>query len=471
MLVCRVLMLGAVPLEDQPAFFERAHEYATRLGSGYGGWLFLPQLLTADAVVYAFGIGNDISWDLEVIRSTGCHVHAFDDTPVSNRWFKSIKERYARQNHGFSTKFHRHPYLLSTSDGPMQLDLPKGHGASWAPVTEGGAFGFSGRKHQGNGRTLATLMAMLGHQRHAPAPDRAISWPHRGVTSRDLATLTFAWSAPSRRRLDVLKMDVESAEFALFNELLLQPGFFRGPRTVPPNVLCPRPHSSRPIRTRLQLHYRPHVPVACAYSLASRPTQAQARPAADYPSASCLSSSTRASHRAASPPRLRRCSGARLSSSTIACAAKRAPHPQRPGQHPLHALGRSLTSLGFTLIHNVVQPDSADNAFLINPRFCDAGANATRWVVGGGGSSSSRDGRTGSDDSEGDARVAAAKARGAVAMAAVGSQRRAPSGDAVASGWAGVSARRVEDSETTVGKTLESWSSWIVGAWRSSSMG
>ena len=29
-----------------------------------------------------------------------------------------------------------------------------------------------------------------------------------------------------------------------------------------------------------------------------------------------------------------------------------------------------LQSLGFTLLHNVVRPSGADDAFLMNPRFC-----------------------------------------------------------------------------------------------------
>lgn len=52
-----------------------------RLGSDYGGWEVLPGLLSPESVVYGAGVGDDISWDLALIDSVGCRVHAFDPTP------------------------------------------------------------------------------------------------------------------------------------------------------------------------------------------------------------------------------------------------------------------------------------------------------------------------------------------------------------------------------------------------------
>jgi FkbM family methyltransferase len=54
-----------------------------RLGTEYGGWTIPRQRLTAESVCYCVGCGEDISFDLELIRRYSCIVHAFDPTPRS----------------------------------------------------------------------------------------------------------------------------------------------------------------------------------------------------------------------------------------------------------------------------------------------------------------------------------------------------------------------------------------------------
>jgi FkbM family methyltransferase len=59
-----------------------------RLGSRYGGWVVNKSLLryTAQPIVLSFGIGDDITFDLEIIRRYGARVFAFDPTPKSLEW-------------------------------------------------------------------------------------------------------------------------------------------------------------------------------------------------------------------------------------------------------------------------------------------------------------------------------------------------------------------------------------------------
>lgn len=42
--------------------------------------------LTNDSLVYSFGVGNDISFDLSLINKYGCKVYAFDPTPRVTQW-------------------------------------------------------------------------------------------------------------------------------------------------------------------------------------------------------------------------------------------------------------------------------------------------------------------------------------------------------------------------------------------------
>jgi FkbM family methyltransferase len=52
-------------------------------GTEYGGWTIPNDRLTADSVCYCVGCGEDISFDLELLRAYACTVYGFDPTPRS----------------------------------------------------------------------------------------------------------------------------------------------------------------------------------------------------------------------------------------------------------------------------------------------------------------------------------------------------------------------------------------------------
>ena len=174
-------------LSSEAATLELAHAHLERVGSVYGGWHLVPALLnSAGCTVYSVGIGKDISFDLALLaRFPKCVVHGFDNTPPSNKFLRF----HLRRNHTWPTwltrRYHPHPFLLGTTDGNITLDLPTGHADSYAAVDSGGAQGFRGRQHVAPARTITSLMALLNHT-----------------------------------RLDVLKIDIEAAEFAVLDGLL-----------------------------------------------------------------------------------------------------------------------------------------------------------------------------------------------------------------------------------------------------------
>jgi FkbM family methyltransferase len=55
----------------------------SRFGTQYGGWTIPNDRLTAQSICYCVGCGEDISFDLELIRQYSCNVYAFDPTPRS----------------------------------------------------------------------------------------------------------------------------------------------------------------------------------------------------------------------------------------------------------------------------------------------------------------------------------------------------------------------------------------------------
>src|SRR5512140_3346052 len=86
------------------------------LGTVYGGWTVCPDLLHRESIIYSFGVGEDISFDLGIIQRFGATVHAFDPTPRSIEWVK-------RQQ--LPPQFILHPYGIASYDGEATFHPPE----------------------------------------------------------------------------------------------------------------------------------------------------------------------------------------------------------------------------------------------------------------------------------------------------------------------------------------------------------
>jgi len=142
------------------------------LGTDYGGYAVLPELLAAGALVYSAGIGEDISFDLALIERFGCVVHGFDPTPRSLAWLKT-------QN--LPAAYSVHSYGLASFDGKASFAPPKNPAhVSHSIVSDG-----PGERVEFPVKRLATVLRELGHQ-----------------------------------RIDVLKLDIEGSEYEVLDDLL-----------------------------------------------------------------------------------------------------------------------------------------------------------------------------------------------------------------------------------------------------------
>lgn len=87
-----------------------------RLGTEYGGRVIPARYLKADSICYCAGAGEDISFDLELVRRFGSSVWLFDPTPRAILHFEHLQEHTLA---GTSFPINRDPesaYDVSVSD-------------------------------------------------------------------------------------------------------------------------------------------------------------------------------------------------------------------------------------------------------------------------------------------------------------------------------------------------------------------
>ena len=86
-----------------------------RLGSDYGGWHIPKNTIQENWTIYSGGVGEDTTFDEELIKKYNCHVHAFDPTPRA-------KKHVEKQN---IPNFHFHNYGLWSEEKELKFYAPK----------------------------------------------------------------------------------------------------------------------------------------------------------------------------------------------------------------------------------------------------------------------------------------------------------------------------------------------------------
>lgn len=154
-------------------FEVEANVPCVRLGSAYGGWVVTPPV-SADAIVYSAGVGRDITFDLDLIDVFGVQVHAFDPTPESVAWVHAQE---------LPPEFIMHAVGLASFDGTAKFSPPDNpahvsHTMLHRPMAFRAAVEVPVKR-------LSTVMEELGHA-----------------------------------HLDILKMDIEGAEYNVIADML-----------------------------------------------------------------------------------------------------------------------------------------------------------------------------------------------------------------------------------------------------------
>ena len=143
-------------------------------GNNYGGFYLAQQSIEKSSIVYSIGIGEDISFDIELMDTYGCNVFAFDPTPKSVLW---VKENVTTPNFVFS---------------PIGVAKEKGVQKLYLPINDNHV---SGSLH--DIKTINTS----------------------NTIDLKFDTLMNIMEANNHSKIDVLKMDIEGAEYEVIDNI------------------------------------------------------------------------------------------------------------------------------------------------------------------------------------------------------------------------------------------------------------
>ncbi len=143
-----------------------------------GGWWFHADTLDEDSIVYSLGVGEDADFDLSLIDRFGLTVHAFDPTPSTVDWVAG---------HNLPDRFRFHPWAVAAADGVVRL-YPRA------------------RRDGSRSQVMYTMVAEGGSR------DGAVE-----VAAYSLGSIT---RRLGHARVDLLKMDIEGAEYEVLDTLL-----------------------------------------------------------------------------------------------------------------------------------------------------------------------------------------------------------------------------------------------------------
>lgn len=143
------------------------------------GWLYAPKRLSARSVVYSLGVGDDIGFDLALIRRFGLTVHAFDPIPSVADWIAARND--------LPSQFHFHPWAAAAEDTTLKLypRFRRSRGQNQWMYTSVADDGSVAQAIEVPARSLATMCRLLGHE-----------------------------------HIDLLKVDVEGIEYAVLDSML-----------------------------------------------------------------------------------------------------------------------------------------------------------------------------------------------------------------------------------------------------------
>ena len=72
----------------------------SRIGSKVAGWWIDLNLISDKSIIYAFGLGSDISFELDLLKKRKCSIYGFDPTPGVMKLWENKPEQLHLYNYG-----------------------------------------------------------------------------------------------------------------------------------------------------------------------------------------------------------------------------------------------------------------------------------------------------------------------------------------------------------------------------------
>ena len=148
------------------------HGQLKQYGSGTCAWVVDPELINPHSIVYSFGVGEDISFDMDLYDNHGCTVYLFDPTPRS-------VDYYSEQD--TPSHFIFEEIGLSDHEGSLIMEQPER--ADWVSYREVSTK--TDTTIECEVKKLKTIMESKGHT-----------------------------------HIDLLKMDIEGSEFSVVEDMI-----------------------------------------------------------------------------------------------------------------------------------------------------------------------------------------------------------------------------------------------------------
>ncbi len=145
----------------------------TTFGNSGTSWTLNAELLNENSIVYCFGVGDNISFDLDLINKFDLQIFAFDPTPKSLDWISTQK---------LPKQFVIHPIGLANYDGKAKFHPPKNPNHISATMLDRSET--RDQAYKVEVKTIKSIMQQLGH-----------------------------------RHLDLLKMDIEGMEYEVIEDM------------------------------------------------------------------------------------------------------------------------------------------------------------------------------------------------------------------------------------------------------------
>jgi FkbM family methyltransferase len=155
-------------------YFPGIYRKKITLGNPSAQWTISIEDIKPASIIYCFGVGQEISFDLALIKKYGVIINAFDPSPGSVNWLK---------NQVIPESFHFFPFGLGGKNGVVEFGFTGLSSASSATILND--VSDVRDSFVAEIKTLKTIMEELGHS-----------------------------------RIDVLKMDIEGAEYEVIENIL-----------------------------------------------------------------------------------------------------------------------------------------------------------------------------------------------------------------------------------------------------------